>query len=47
MNSPADIQRYQDEQREYWAKFWIETARWIAQVIVTPALLALLLWRVW
>jgi hypothetical protein len=43
MNSPEDIRAYQEAQREADRRFIL----WIAQVVVTPLLLMLILWRVW
>jgi hypothetical protein len=43
MNSPEDIRAYQEAQREADRQFIL----WIAQVVLTPFLLLLILWRVW
>lgn len=43
MNGPEEIKRYREEERAAIAVF----AQWAAQTIVTPLLLALILWRVW
>jgi hypothetical protein len=43
MNTEDEIRWYREQERE--ALF--ELARWFAQVIMTPALLLLILWRVW
>ena len=44
MNSPEQIRAYQEAQREAGL---LQFIHWFAQVIVTPLLLILILWRVW
>jgi len=47
LNTPEDIRRYREEQREDLLQSVLTLTQWLSQTILIPALLALILWRMW